>query len=163
MDLTMVQVLVQNRVNLAMPQLPDVIKRSTVTIRKRSPDILLSTRFYSTNKRYDQLYLSNYALMQVREELARVPGVSDVTMAGQRDYSMRVWLDPGKLAVRGLTANDAVRALREQNAAIAVGHLGQGQARESWIVDRGSKRLNPQLTIHDSGDSAFQVPLNVHG
>ncbi len=97
MNLNMAQVLVQNRVNLAMPQLPDVIKRSTVTIRKRSPDILLSTGFYSTNNRYDQLYLSNYALMQVREELARVPGVSDVTMVGQRDYSMRIWLDPGKL------------------------------------------------------------------
>ncbi|HWG43515.1 MAG TPA: efflux RND transporter permease subunit [Gemmataceae bacterium] len=142
MDLNMVQVLVQNRVNLAMPQLPDVIKRSTVTIRKRSPDILLSTGFYSTNNRYDQLYLSNYALMQVREELARVPGVSDVTMVGQRDYSMRIWLDPGKLAVRGLTANDAVRAIREQNTAVAAGHLGQEPAKAGL---------------------AFQVPLDVQG
>ncbi len=142
MDLNMAQVLVQNRVNLAMPRLPDVIKRSTVTIRKRSPDILLSAGFFSTDGRYDQLYLSNYALMQVREELARVPGVSDVTMVGQRDYSMRIWLDPGKLAVRGLTANDVVRAIREQNTPVAAGHLGQQPA---------------------PSRQGFQMPLNVHG
>jgi multidrug efflux pump len=142
MDLYMAQVLVQNRVNLAVPRLPGVIKRSTITIRKRSPDILLSAGFYSTNGRYDQLYLSNYALMQVREELARVPGVSDVSMAGQRDYSMRVWLDPGKLAVRGLTANDVVRALREQNTPLAAGQVGQEP------VPRGMN---------------FQVPLAVQG
>jgi multidrug efflux pump len=142
MDLNMAQVLVQNRVNLAMPRLPDVIKRSTVTIRKRSPDILLSAGFFSTDGRYDQLYLSNYALMQVREELARVPGVSDVTMVGQRDYSMRIWLDPGKLAVRGLTANDVVKAIREQNTSVAAGHLGQEPARSG---------------------QGFQIPLNVHG
>jgi multidrug efflux pump len=142
MDLNMAQVLVQNRVNLAMPRLPDVIKRSTVTIRKRSPDILLSAGFFSTDGRYDQLYLSNYALMQVREELARVPGVSDVTMVGQRDYSMRIWLDPGKLAVRGLTANDVVRAIREQNTPVAAGHFGQEPSQSG---------------------QGFQIPLNVHG
>jgi multidrug efflux pump len=163
MDLKMAQVLVQNRVNLAMPQLPDVIKRSTVTIRKRSPDILLSAGFYSSDGRYDQLYLSNYALMQVREEIARVPGVSDVTMAGQRDFSMRVWVDPGKLAVRGLTADDVVNAIREQNAPIATGQLGQDPSRGSWIVDRGSTRHDSRSTIHDPRGRAFQMTLNVHG
>ncbi|HEY7313847.1 MAG TPA: multidrug efflux RND transporter permease subunit [Gemmataceae bacterium] len=141
-DLNMAHVLVQNRVNLAIPQLPDVIKRSTVTIRKKSPDILLSAGFYSTDGRYDQLYLSNYALMQVREELARLPGVSEVTMAGQRDYSMRVWLDPGRLAMRGLTAGDVVRAIREQNSAVAAGNLGP---------EPGQRGVS------------FQMPLNVHG
>src|SRR5204863_5857921 len=111
-DLNLAQVLVQNRVNLALPQLPEVIKRSGITMRKRSPDILLSVGFFSTDGRYDQLYLSNYALMQVRDELARLPGVADVTMVGQRDYSMRVWVDPDELAARDLTAGDVVKALR---------------------------------------------------
>jgi multidrug efflux pump subunit AcrB len=148
-DLNLAQVLVQNRVNLAVPRLPDVIKRSTVTIRKRSPDILLSAGFFSTDGRYDQLYLSNYALMQVREELARIPGVSDVTMVGQRDYSMRIWLDPDKLAVRGLTAGDVVSALREENTAVAAGQLGQREF-------LGLKKL-------DTPGSAFQAPLEVRG
>jgi hydrophobe/amphiphile efflux-1 (HAE1) family protein len=128
-DLNMAQVLVQNRVNLALPQLPDVIKKTGVTTRKRSPDILLSVAFFSNDGRYDQLYLSNYALMQVRDELARVPGVSDISMIGQRDYSIRVWVDPDKLAVRNLTAGDVVAAIREQNAAVAAGQVGQEPAR----------------------------------
>jgi multidrug efflux pump len=127
-DLNMAQVRVQNRVNLALPQLPEVIRRTGVTTRKRSPDILLSAGFFSTDHRYDQLYLSNYALMQVRDEIARLPGVADVTMVGQRDYSMRVWVDPDELSARGLTAGDVVKAIREQNAAVAAGHLGQEPA-----------------------------------
>ena len=98
-DLNMAQVLVQNRVSLAVPLLPDVIKQTGVTTRKKSPDILLAIALNSPDGRYDQLYLSNYALMHVKDELARLPGVSDVTMLGQRDYSMRVWVDPEKLAV----------------------------------------------------------------
>ena len=132
-DMNMAQVLVQNRINLALPQLPDVIKRAGITTRKRSPDILLSAGFFSTDERYDQLYLSNYALMQVREEIARIPGVGDVTMVGQRDYSMRIWLDPGKLSERGLTAGDVVNALREQNAEVAAGHLGQEPVRPGQV------------------------------
>ena len=141
-DLNMAQVLVQNRVNLALPRLPEVLRRSGLTTRKRSPDILLSAGFYSSDGRYDQLYLSNYALMRVREEIARVEGVGDVTMVGQRDYSMRIWVDPDKLAARGLTASDVADAIREQNADVAVGQLGQPPAR--------------------SGQTA-QVPLSVQG
>src|SRR5262249_44430639 len=128
-DLNMAQVLVQNRVNLALPQLPEVIKKTGITIRKRSPDILLSAGFYSSDGRYDQLYLSNFALMQVRDEIARLPGVSDVTMVGERDYSMRVWVDPNKLASRKLMAPDVIKAIREQNAEIAAGQVGQEPAR----------------------------------
>jgi multidrug efflux pump subunit AcrB len=128
-DLNLAQVLVQNRVSLALPQLPEVIKRSGVTMRKRSPDILLSVGFYSTDGRYDQLYLSNYAVLQVRDELARLPGVSDVTMVGQRDYSMRVWVDPDKLAARNLTAGDVVAAIRQENSAVAAGQVGQEPVR----------------------------------
>ncbi|MBV8076312.1 MAG: efflux RND transporter permease subunit, partial [Planctomycetaceae bacterium] len=95
-DLNMAQVLVQNRVSLAVPLLPDVIKQTGVNTRKKSPDILLAIALKCVNGRYDQLYLSNYALMRVKDELARLPGVSDVTMMGQRDFSIRVWVDPEK-------------------------------------------------------------------
>ena len=124
-DLNLAQVLVQNRVSLAVPLLPDVIKATGVTTKKRSPDILLAIGIYSPEGRYDQLYLSNYAYMRVRDELSRLEGVSDVTMFGQRDYSMRIWLDPDKLAVRGMTAGDVVAALREQNLQVASGQIGQ--------------------------------------
>ena len=124
-DLNLAQVLVQNRVNLAMPQLPDVIRQTGVTTLKRSPNILVGLAIYSPDGRYDQLYLSNFALMQVKDELARLPGVGDVFLFGQRDYSMRIWVDPGKLAMRGMSASDVVRALREQNAQVAAGAIGQ--------------------------------------
>ena len=98
-NLNLAQVLVQNRVNLALPMLPDVIKQTGVTTRKMSPDILMSVNLNSPDGRYDQLYLSNYALMHIRDELLRVPGISDIFISGQRDYSMRIWVDPDKLAV----------------------------------------------------------------
>src|SRR5262249_44905035 len=124
-DLNLAQVLVQNRVNLAMPQLPAVIRQTGVTTRKRSPDILCGLAINSRNGRSDQLYLSNFALMQIKDELSRVPGVGDVFLFGQRDYSMRVWLDPARMAARGLSASDVVMALREQNAQLATGAIGQ--------------------------------------
>src|SRR5262245_35841803 len=124
-DLDMAQVLVQNRVNLALPSLPDVIKATGVTTRKRSPDILMGLAIYSPKGRYDQLYLSNYALRRIKDEVARVPGVGDVFLFGQRDFSMRVWVDPDKLAYRNMTAGDVVAAIREQNATIATGMIGQ--------------------------------------
>src|SRR5205823_2866015 len=124
-NIDLAQVLVQNRVNLAVPQLPDVIKQTGVTARKRSPDILMGMALNSPDGRYDQLYLSNFALMQVKDELARVDGVGDVFLFGQRDYSMRIWLDPGRLSSRGLSAGDVVRAVREQNAQVATGAIGQ--------------------------------------
>jgi len=124
-DMNLAQVLVQNRVSLANPLLPDVIKATGVTTKKRSPDILLAIGIYSPTNRFDQLYLSNYAYLHVRDELARLPGISDVTMFGQRDYSMRIWIDPDKLAARNMTAGDVVRALREQNLQVAAGQVGQ--------------------------------------
>jgi multidrug efflux pump len=129
-DLNMAQVLVQNRVSLALPRLPEVLKKTGITTRKRSPDTLLSIGLYSADGRYDQLYLSNYAILQIRDELARLPGVGAVNMLGERDYSMRVWLDPEKLAVRGLTAGDVVTAIRGQNAEVAAGHVGQPPVRD---------------------------------
>jgi hydrophobe/amphiphile efflux-1 (HAE1) family protein len=119
------QVLVQNRVNAATPQLPDAVKQIGVTVKKKSPSILLMVNIYSPDQRYDALYLSNYSMIQVRDELSRVQGVGDVSVLGQRDYSMRIWLDPQKLAIRNLTANDINNALKEQNIQVAAGKLGQ--------------------------------------
>ncbi len=231
-DLNMAQVLVQNRVSLALPNLPDVIKQTGVTTRKKSPDILMAIainspgcelklmpglkdvselptrgkdlavvaevnkalhiRVFGSNEKiakdfsesdlpekarvindlkqqlesvwplhhltgseeagvismalsivgykppadvgFDQLYLSNYALMHIKEELARVPGVSDVTMLGQRDYAMRIWLDPDKLAARNLTAGDVVSAIRDQNQQVATGQIGQQPAPRGQVL-----------------------------
>src|SRR2546423_14512563 len=98
-NLSFAQVLVQNRINLAMPLLPDVVKQAGVTTRKRNPDILMVVGIYSPSDRYDQLYLSNFTTIRVRDELSRVDGVGDCQQFGQQDYSMRVWLDPDRLAM----------------------------------------------------------------
>jgi len=124
-DLNVAQVLVQNRVSLAMPRLPDVLKQTGVTTRKKAPDILLSIAIKSPDSSRDQLYLSNYALLHLKDELARLQGVSDVSLRGQRDYSMRIWLDPQQLAARSMTPGDVVQALRSQNMQVASGQIGQ--------------------------------------
>lgn len=124
-DLDMAQVLVQNRVNLALPSLPSEVKQTGVSVKKKSANILLVVNLVSPNGSYDQLYLSNYATIQIRDELAQIRGVGDVTYLGQLDYSMRVWLDPNKMAVRNLSASDVVAALREQNVQVAAGALGR--------------------------------------
>ncbi len=130
-NLDTAQVLVQNRVAQAMPTLPDVVKATGVVVKKQSPSILLVVNLYSeinpqTGKPYyDQLYLSNYATINVKDPLARVDGVGDVLQFGQQDYSMRVWLNPNKLSSRNLTAGDAIKSLREQNVQVAAGQIGQ--------------------------------------
>ena len=124
-NMNFAQVLVQNRVNLALPQLPDVVKQIGVTTRKRNPDILLIVSLYSPDDSFNQLYLSNYAYIHVADEIKRVGGVGDVFLFGQQDYSMRVWVDPDQLASRGLTAMDVVSAIREQNIQVAAGQIGQ--------------------------------------
>ncbi len=136
-DLNMAQVLVQNRVSLAIPKLPEPIKQTGVTTLKRSPDILMGIALNSPHGRYNQLYLSNYALRIVRDELTRVQGVSDVFLFGQRDYSMRIWLEPARMAARNLTASDVVSAIREENTSLATGMIGQppvAQGQESAIT-----------------------------
>src|SRR3954469_1933678 len=105
-DLNMAQVLVQNRGALAEPILPDLVKRRGVTVKKKSPSILMIVNLYSPDGSRDNLDLSNYATIQLRDELSRLPGVGDISFIGQRDYSMRVWLDPEQLAMRNLDAAD---------------------------------------------------------
>jgi multidrug efflux pump len=124
-DLNIAQVLVQNRVAIALPRLPEEVRRLGVTTTKRSPDLTMVVHLRSPDNSRDELYVGNYAYLQVRDQLARLPGVGDVTVFGARDYSMRVWLDPEKVAARKLTAADVVRAIREQNLQVAAGVIGQ--------------------------------------
>ena len=148
-DLNMAQIRVLNRVSLAMPQLPDVVRATGVTTRKRSPEILMTIALSSPEGRYDQLYLSNYAVLHLKEELQRLPGISDVTIFGQRDYAMRVWVDPEKLAGRNLTAADVVRALREQNTPIAAGQIGQPPIGEDQPIQVTLSALGRLTTVEE--------------
>ncbi len=124
-DLDKAQVLVQNRVAVAEPRLPEEVRRLGVTTAKQSPDITLVVNLFSPSGQYDQVYVSNYAYLQVKDVLARLPGVGSIIIFGARDYSMRVWLDPQKLAALNLTADDVVNAIREQNVQVAAGQVGQ--------------------------------------
>ena len=124
-DLDKAQVLVQNRVAIATPRLPDDVKRLGVTTLKSSPDLMMVVHMLSPDNTYDQLYVSNYARNNVRDELLRLNGVGDLTIFGERQYSLRVWLDPEKLASFGLTAGDVTRAIQEQNIQVSGGALGQ--------------------------------------
>ena len=127
---------------IAEAKLPAEVKRQGVITKKKSPSILLCVNLFSSDGRYDQLYLSNYALIQVKDAIARLDGVGDVAFLGARDYSMRIWLDPDKLATRNITAGDVIKALQEQNIQVPAGRLGQPPA-------------TPGI--------AFQVPLNTTG
>jgi multidrug efflux pump len=130
-NVNLAQVLVQNRVAIAEPTLPDVVRAIGVTTKKRSPDILLGISLYADDNPetgrpyYDSLYLSNYSTIQLKDAVARVEGVGDVLILGQQDYSMRVWLDPDKLQSRNLTVGDVIKVLREQNVQVAAGQIGQ--------------------------------------
>ncbi len=124
-NLDMAQVLVQNRVAIATASLPDEVKRIGVTTKKKSPSILLCVNIVSPDGRYDQLYLNNFATISVKDDLARISGVGDVAFLGPRDYSMRVWLDPSRLASLGMTTNDVIKAIQEQNVQVAAGRIGQ--------------------------------------
>lgn len=134
-DLNMAQVLVQNRVSVAEAKLPEEVKRQGVTTKKKSPSILLCVNLISEKEtdattgkeryKFDQLYLSNFATLNVKDVLARINGVGDVTFLGPRDYSMRIWLDPEKTAARGMTPAEVVAKLREQNRQVPAGRVGQ--------------------------------------
>lgn len=123
-DLDKAQVLVQNRVAQTLPKLPEVTQRLGVVTEKATPDLTLLVHLISPDRRYDMLYLSNYAQLHVRDELARIEGVGEARIFGAGDYAMRVWLDPDKVAALGLTATDVVTAIRRQNVQVAAGQLG---------------------------------------
>ncbi len=123
-DINAAQVLVQNRVAIAVPTLPQEVQRIGVTTKKQSPDITMVVHLVSPDGSLDSLFTSNYALLQIRDELARLPGVGDVNVFGAREYAMRVWLDPEKIAARNLTAQDVTGAIAEQNVQVAAGLIG---------------------------------------
>src|SRR5262245_47344256 len=148
-NLDTAQVLAQNRVAVAEAKLPEEVKRIGVTTKKKSPNILLVVNLISEKKPtgeyyYNQLYLSNFATLNVKDDLARINGVGDVTFLGPRDYSMRIWLDPDKLAAKQMTASDVISAIKEQNRQVAAGRLGQPPVPKQSPIQ-------------------FQLPLNTKG
>lgn len=141
-DLDNAQVQVQNRVTRTQPKLPEEVTRIGITVDKASPDLTMVVHLTSPDQRYDMLYLSNYAILNIKDELARLGGVGDVQLFGMGDYSLRVWLDPNKTASRNLTATDVVTAIREQNRQVAAGALGAQPA---------------------PNDTSFQLSVNTQG
>ncbi|MDO3383384.1 efflux RND transporter permease subunit [Gilvimarinus algae] len=135
-DPDLAQQMVQNRVSRALPRLPEVTRQLGVTVVKSSPDLTLVVHLLSPDNRYDDLYLRNYAHMNIKDELAKVPGVGMVNMWGSGDYAMRVWLNPDKIAERGLSARDVVNAIREQNVQVAAGIIGGAPISEAIEVQR---------------------------
>lgn len=127
-DVDKAQVQVQNRVSQALPKLPEESRRLGVTTVKQSPDLTMVVHLFSPNGRYDDVYLRNYATLQVKDVLARIPGAGAVEVFGSGDYAMRIWLNPDKIASRNLTASDVVNAVREQNLQVAAGTVGQQPA-----------------------------------
>jgi multidrug efflux pump len=141
-NLDTAQVQVQNRVTRTEPKLPEEVTRIGITVDKASPDLTMVVHLTSPDQRYDMLYLSNYAVLNIKDELARLGGVGDVQLFGMGDYSLRVWLDPNKTASRNLTATDVVNAIREQNRQVAAGQLGAPPAPDA---------------------SSFQLSINTQG
>ena len=121
MDSDMAQVLVQNRVSLALPVIPALVQNEGINVKKMSPNTLMIVNLISPNGNYDDIFLSNYATIDVKDELGRLPGVAGITYLGQRDYSLRAWLDPDKLAALKLSAMDVVTAISQQNIQVAAG------------------------------------------
>ncbi|SEL84135.1 multidrug efflux pump [Roseateles sp. YR242] len=136
------QQLVQNRVSQAEPRLPEEVRRLGLTTVKSSPDLTMVVHLLSPNDRYDMTYLRNYAVLNVKDRLARIPGVGQVQLFGSGDYSMRVWLDPQKVAEHGLSANDVVQAIREQNVQAAAGVVG---------ASPGLQGIDLQLPVNAQG------------
>ncbi len=124
-DLDEAQVLVQNRVALAEPRLPEEVRRQGVVVRKTSPDFILVANLISPDKSLDRAYISNYALTQMKDRLGRIDGVGEVRLFGARDFAMRIWIDPGRAAARNMTAGEIVAALRAQNVQVAAGAIGK--------------------------------------
>ena len=151
-DLNISQVLVQSRVNTAFKNLPAEVQRRGVTVKKKSANVLMIVNLKSKDPSRKELYLSNYATIQLRDELARIDGVGDIVFLGQRDYAMRIWVDPNKLASRGLTPEDVTHAIEQQNAQVAAGQIGQppvptGQAFQFTINTLG--RLSEPAQFHE--------------
>ena len=151
-DLDKAQVLVQNRVAVAEPRLPEDVRRLGVTTAKRSPSITLIVHLVSPTGKYDDLYLGNYAFLQIRDTLSRLPGVGEARVFGASDYSMRIWLDPNKVSSRNLTASEVVAAIREQNVQVAAGIFGQSPQAEGNLFQLTARTQGRLVTEEQFGD-----------
>jgi HAE1 family hydrophobic/amphiphilic exporter-1 len=156
-NIDMAQVLVQNRVQIALAQLPAEVQRQGVTTFKQSTDIIMFVTLTSPDKRYDSLYLSNYATIHIRDALSRIPGVGMVTVVGAGSYSMRLWLDPNELAARGLTTLDVVAAVEEQNVQVAAGQIGEPPAPPDQVYQYTVTTLGRLRTPEQFGDIIVKV------
>jgi multidrug efflux pump subunit AcrB len=159
-DLNMAQVLVQNRVALAQPILPDLVKRRGVAVKKKSPSVLMIVNLYSPKGARDNLYLSNYATIQLKDELSRLDGVGDVTYLGQRDYSMRLWLDPKKLAARNLSASDVVHTIESQNTQVAAGQIGQPPVPSGQMFQYTMSTMGRLIKVEEFADMILKAEAN---
>ena len=151
-DLDAAQVLVQNKVNIALARLPEEVRRLGVVTNKNTPDILMVVHIYSPDSSRDQLYLSNYALLNIRDRLARLEGVGDLRLFGAREYSMRVWLDPNRISALGLTAGEVVQALRSQNVQVAGGVLDRPPSAQQGAYEIGVQLLGRLTDPAQFGD-----------
>jgi hypothetical protein len=165
-DVDLAQVQVQNRVSQALPRLPEEVRTLGVTTVKSSPDLTMVVHLVSPDNRYDMVYLRNYAVLQVKDVLARLPGVGQVRIFGAGDYAMRVWLDPQKVAARGLSAGDVVRAIREQNIQVAAGVSAQPprRRRQQFRINRAADTEEIRQHHHKSAPTVpSRLGRGAHG
>ncbi|EQC3036916.1 efflux RND transporter permease subunit [Vibrio cholerae] len=155
-DPDIAQIQVQNRVSRALPRLPPEVQQIGVVTEKTSPDILMVVHIFAQGDRYDPLYVSNYAMLNVRDELSRLPGIASITLGGEGEYAMRVWLDPTKVASRGLTASDVTAAIREQNVQVAAGSVGQ-QPNSSSAFEVSINAQGRLTTVEQFGDIVIKA------
>jgi len=156
-DVDKAQVLVQNRVAVATPRLPQEVIRQGVTVEKASPDLMMVVHMISPDNSRDHNYISNYATLYVKDRLSRVDGVGNVQILGARDYSMRVWLDPGKVAARGLTAGEVVSALQAANLQVAAGAINQPPAEPEGAFQLSVQTLGRLKTPEQCGEIVIRA------
>ncbi|MHB8898576.1 MAG: efflux RND transporter permease subunit, partial [Thermoguttaceae bacterium] len=162
-DSDMAQVLVQNRVQLAQPVIPSLVQRQGISVKKMSPSTMMIVNLVSPDGRYDDIYLSNYATIQIKDELGRLDGVANVAFMGQRDYSMRVWLDPNKLASLGLGPSDVVSAISQQNMQVTAGQLGQEPVPPGQQFQLTINTLGRLMEVDEFGDIIVKVSQQGQG
>jgi HAE1 family hydrophobic/amphiphilic exporter-1 len=148
---------VQNRVAIAQPQLPDVVKQTGVRVTKQSTSLLLGIGLYSDHQQYTNVFLSNYADLYLVDAIKRLKGVGEVRIFGERKYSMRLWLDPNKLASRGLTSDDVISALRQQNLQVGAGTLGQQPSPDGQQVQIDLRAVSRLTTVDQFQDIVLKA------
>jgi hydrophobe/amphiphile efflux-1 (HAE1) family protein len=157
MDSDMAQVLVQNRVSLALPVIPTLVQTEGINVQKMSPSTLMIVNLISPDQRYDSLFLSNYATIYLKDELNRLPGVAGISYLGQRDYSLRAWLDPDKMAALGIDVSDIITAVSEQNLQVAAGMIGQPPAPKGQQFELTVNTLGRLTTPEQFGEIVIKA------